>query len=322
MKSMKTILLFALLLTIGKLGFAQKSDKVGPALSGFMKTEFMLKFQDIRMEAEGSVKTLRMSIGNYPPGDVARLRVAYNQTASRFNRLLENIKSDFMDQQKMKFIGKYPDSYSKELELELIQLSDFYAQNFQQALADVTGGEVDGSPLLLLLPQLVKLVDGTIGHFLKLKKEAKLYNDNYLNKHFIKPNRFKNWDELNNGNSGGEFEPNYDDFSEDYDQDFEQNEWEEDPVDSDPMNEWGDEMSGDDMMGDESEGDWDTGYEEEPTGMDNSDTTSPLNIKWFGESQSQSEHKQLTPRTNTNKLNSNTKNNRSQGLQQKGGKQR
>ena len=37
---------------------------------------------------------------------------------------------------KLKYIQKFPDSYIKGLELELYQLSDFYAINFQQPLAD------------------------------------------------------------------------------------------------------------------------------------------------------------------------------------------
>ena len=104
-----------------------------------------------------------------------------------------------MNSGKLKYITRYPESYSAGLELEIRNLSDFYSQNFQQALADVTGSQMDGSPLLFLLFDLVKFTGGAVSHFAKIRREARLYNDTYLNRHFIYPNRFKTWRELSQG---------------------------------------------------------------------------------------------------------------------------
>jgi len=196
MKTRITPILFALLATISL--HAQR-ETITPALQNFLQTNFMQQFQDIRIQAEAQVRTFTQQAGQYQPQDVARVQIAYDQTAQRFNQLLEMVKQDFMDTGKLKYISKYPDSYSAGLELEIHKLSDFYSKNFQQALADVTGNQMDGSPLLILLFDLVKFTGGAVSHFVQIRREARTYNDQYLNRYFISPNRFKTWRELTGG---------------------------------------------------------------------------------------------------------------------------
>ena len=193
MKTRITPILFAILASVTL--HAQK-ETITPALQNFLQTNFMQQFQDIRIQAEAQVRTFTQQAGQYQPQDVARVQIAYDQTAQRFNQLLEMVKQDFMDTGKLKYISKYPDSYSAGLELEIHKLSDFYSKNFQQALADVTGNQMDGSPLLILLFDLVKFTGSAVSHFVQIRREARTYNDQYLNRYFIAPNRFKTWREL------------------------------------------------------------------------------------------------------------------------------
>jgi hypothetical protein len=193
MKTRITPILFTILASVTL--HAQK-ETITPALQNFLQTNFMQQFQDIRIQAEAQVRTFTQQAGQYQPQDVARVQIAYDQTAQRFNQLLEMVKQDFMDTGKLKYISKYPDSYSAGLELEIHKLSDFYSKNFQQALADVTGNQMDGSPLLILLFDLVKFTGSAVSHFVQIRREARTYNDQYLNRYFIAPNRFKTWREL------------------------------------------------------------------------------------------------------------------------------
>ena len=112
----------------------------------------------------------------------------------------------------MKLISNNPEYYAKGLELEMYQLNDYYAQNFQQTLADVTGNQIDGNPIVLLLVQLVSGISGTVDHFAKIKKEARRYNEAYLTQHFVNPYRFRMWNEISGGMlpnvGGGQFPSN------------------------------------------------------------------------------------------------------------------
>ena len=188
------LLIFSLVLP----GFSQQ-EKISPALQQFLQTNFMRQYQDIRTKAEAQIRAFASQAGQYAPQDVARVQVAYDQTANRFNQLLEMVKQDFLDQQKLKYITRFPDSYSRGLELEIRKLSDFYAQHFQQNLADVTGNQMDGSPLIILLFDLVKFTGTAVHHFVNIRREARRYNEQYLNQHLIGPNRFRKWNQVIGG---------------------------------------------------------------------------------------------------------------------------
>lgn len=76
-----------------------------------MQTEFMRKFSDLRVQAETEISAFRANSAQYDPQQVARC----GQTAQRFNGLLNKIKMDFLNQQKLKYITQYPDTYSRGL---------------------------------------------------------------------------------------------------------------------------------------------------------------------------------------------------------------
>ena len=218
---------------------AQYNKKISPALANFNNTEFMLKFHDLGIEAESTVKGVIENQQKFNSKDLRNLRTAYDQSVQRANTLLSTIKQDFLDKKKLKMISEYPDMYTDGLRYKLDDLSDFYANNFQQTLADAGGMENDGSAILLLVTELIGLTKGLIDYYQDIKKEAKRYNDAYLNLHFYEPYRWKTWEEINGNKSFGA-----DDFEEPETNDS----WEvdEEPADSD----------------EESWGDWETGEEE------------------------------------------------------------
>jgi len=114
---------------------------------------------------------------------------------------LYRIKDDFLDREKLKYITEYPDTYAKGLELEMYKLSDFYAENFQQTLADVTGNDVDGSALFLLLTEIFGLTKEIVDYVGAIKKAAKQFNEAYLQEKLIEPYRFPLWHENKTGQS-------------------------------------------------------------------------------------------------------------------------
>jgi len=198
---MKKILLLGLIVCIflPNTQAQNSNEKISDALRQFMQTEFMQQYSDLRIQAESEASNLIANASMYEPQDVTRVQIAYDRTAQRFNGLLDKIKGDFLDNQKLKFITRFPEDYSRGLELDIRELSDFYSQNLQQTLADVTNNQQDGSALLLLLMDLVKFSSTAIQHFSKIKQEARRYTDSYLTTHLVKPNRFKTWNEISNG---------------------------------------------------------------------------------------------------------------------------
>ena len=201
---MKTLLLSILCCFLLAAGAqAQPDKKTAPALHNFLNTEFMLKFRDLRIECESKVLQTQMASMQLDPQLVFRLRSAHDQTATRANQLLENIKQDFLNEKKLKSISDFPEMYSDGLRFKLQDISDYYNTNFMQALADasIPQEEVDGGAILLLVVELVGLVNGLTRHFSEIRREAKFYNDKYLQDNLVKPYRWQYWDELAGGNS-------------------------------------------------------------------------------------------------------------------------
>ncbi|HKK76698.1 MAG TPA: hypothetical protein VJ953_16595 [Saprospiraceae bacterium] len=213
-------------------------NEVSEALAEFMQTEFMRKFNDLRVQAETEVNAFRANSAQYDPQQVARVRVAYDQTAQRFNGLLNKIKMDFLDRQKLKYITQYPETYSRGLELDIRELSDFYSQNLQQTLADVTNNQQDGSALLILLIDLVKFSSSAIQHFKRIRSEARRYTDSYLNTHFVQPNHFKNWSEISNRGYNDPYQQPSDPYNDPYNQN--PNDPYSDPYQQNPTNPYND----------------------------------------------------------------------------------
>lgn len=191
-------LLPLLLLLAGLTAAAQPNKKVGPALTKFLNTEFMVKFRDLRINAESAALQVQSNKEGLRQEDLFRLRGAYDQTATRANQLLTNVKQDFMNSKKLKSIAEFPEMYSDGLGYKLQDISDFYAANFQQALADasISKEEVDGGAFLLLIVELIGLTKGLANYFSDIRREARQYTDAHLQEHLVMPYRWRYWDEL------------------------------------------------------------------------------------------------------------------------------
>jgi hypothetical protein len=124
--------LFFLLATLT--ATAQPNKKVGPALTKFLNTEFMTKFRDLRITAESAALSVQSNQGGIQQSDMFRLRSAYDQTATRANQLLNNIKQDFLNPKKLSSIAEFPEMYSDGLGYKLQEIADYYSSHFQQAI--------------------------------------------------------------------------------------------------------------------------------------------------------------------------------------------
>lgn len=165
-------------------------------LNQFLNTEFVQKYEEARNRAEQSVRDFKQIQSEFSQEDVTAVMDGYNTSAERFNQVLYKIKEDLLNKQKRKFIIKYPDDYSRQIEGELNRAKEFYANNYQRQLARVTDGRITGTPLLLLLPEIIKYGKIAFQIFQTIKAEMKKYNEAMMEEYLIQPYRFRSWNEL------------------------------------------------------------------------------------------------------------------------------
>ncbi|HEX5112631.1 MAG TPA: hypothetical protein VFV79_07280 [Saprospiraceae bacterium] len=193
---MRSTIIVSLIILFQQGTWAQgKSTYMG--LNQFLNTEFITKYDEAKTKAEQSVIDFKRIQGEFSQEDITAVMDAYNASAERFNQILYKIKDDLLDRQKRKFIIQYPDDYARQIEGELSRAKEFYANNYQRKLVEVTDGRITGMPLLVLLPEIIKYGKIAFQIFQSIKAEMKKYNEAMLEEYLIQPYRLRSWNELN-----------------------------------------------------------------------------------------------------------------------------
>ena len=169
--------------------------KVDKALHGFLETDFMRQYRDLKIEAESLAATFKALGMKLQPAEVARVRKAYTGVADEFNRFLVDIKRDFMDRKKLKMIRDNRDMYANSLQYKLRELQDMYAQDFEAVAVEVSGSDVYALPLTAILG-LIKLAADFADFIVRSNLEARRVKEDHLNQFLLQPYSFRSWFEI------------------------------------------------------------------------------------------------------------------------------
>jgi hypothetical protein len=166
------------------------------ALKSLQETPFFNEFRELRDRSQTAVKNFKTIQGRYSAEEVENVVNAYNSSADYFNAALLNIKADLMHKEKRKYLINYPDAYSKQVEADLYRAKEYYANTFQKEVTQLTNGQITGSALIALLPQILKYTQLAIEVIKRVDSEIKKMNESILNQYLVEPYRFKHWDEI------------------------------------------------------------------------------------------------------------------------------
>ena len=179
-----------------RVGQAKSYKKIDQSLQGFLETEFMKKFKNFRLEVESLMSTFKAHQNSFKPAEVAKVKKAYAKFSDKFNMNVLDIKRDFVDGKKLKFIRKYPDMYAASLELKLRDLADDYSQNLERSIAELTGSdEYSAVPLLAILSVVQFGVEFT-NYLTRMRYDARRVKEEHLDQYFVEPFKLKRWEEI------------------------------------------------------------------------------------------------------------------------------
>jgi hypothetical protein len=175
---------------------ARSQKKVDKALQGFLETEFMEKYKEMKLEAETLAATFKAHSQRLTPKEVSRVRIAYAKIADKFNLLLVDIKNDFMDRKKLKTIRTHPDMYSNSLQYKLRELKEEYSRDFEVVVAETTGSDMYSAAPLAAIFGMIKLAVDFTNYLATARFEARRVKEEHLQMYFIEPYSFSHWDEI------------------------------------------------------------------------------------------------------------------------------
>ncbi len=172
---------------------ARSQNKIDKALEGFLQTEFMEKYKEIKLEAEILAATFKAHSQVMAPSEVSRVKKAYTLIADQFNTLLLDIKNDFLDRKKLKAIRSQPEMYSNSLQYRLGELKDDYSQNFERIVAETTGSDMYSAVPLAAIFGMIKLAVDFTNYISTAKFQMRKVKEEHLLAYFIEPYKFKDW---------------------------------------------------------------------------------------------------------------------------------
>ncbi|MBX2874269.1 MAG: hypothetical protein KTR30_19270 [Saprospiraceae bacterium] len=194
---MKTYMLLLIgLCSLSTLTAQFQVDATYDAINQFATTSFFKEFLEAKRSAEKIVtKFKRENLSNYSEEEILLIEDAYNESADYFNTVLFNIKRDMLNKDIRKYMTQFPDLYSKQVEYDLVNAKEFYANTFQKTLREITGEE-DPASFMALLPQLIKYTKTAFQLLQNVKAKIKKFNEGLIDQYLIAPYRFKKWDEI------------------------------------------------------------------------------------------------------------------------------
>jgi len=191
---MKTWLSFIITALVSTAAWSQSGAIA--ALTTLQETAFFNEFSELKDRSETAVKNFKTIQGRYSQAEVENVISAYNSSADYFNAALLNIKNDLMHKEKRKYLINYPEAYSKQVEADLYRAKEYYANTFQKEVIQLTNGQITGSALIALMPQILKYTQLAIEVIRRVDGEIKKMNEAILDQHLVEPYRFKHWDEI------------------------------------------------------------------------------------------------------------------------------
>lgn len=191
---MKYLILTMLMFVAALPTRAQSSTVV--ALKSLQNTPFFTEFRELQERSQSAVRNFKVIQDRYSKEEVENVIYAYNSSAEYFNAALRNIKADLLHKEKRKYLIRYPDAYSKQVEADLYRAKEYYANTFQKEVTTLTNGQITGNALIVMLPQILKYAKLAVEVIKQVDSEIKKMNDNILEQYLVTPYRFKNWDEI------------------------------------------------------------------------------------------------------------------------------
>jgi hypothetical protein len=172
---------------------AKRENKWQETIDGLEKTEVIQKYIKAKENIEKQMTDFHRQKSTLNPNDVEEIRKGYDASVGKFDKILEDLKKDFMSAQARKIMNQSPDRFVKYYNGEVDEAVRFYGNNCNskiEALLYADGGGTGITEVMALIglaSELVKIID-------KWQDKVQKMSGDYFDNNFIQKLRLKKWD--------------------------------------------------------------------------------------------------------------------------------
>jgi hypothetical protein len=167
--------------------------KLNTLITAIEDTKFIKAYKELKNKVENTAAEVKLAQAD--PKDVARVKLAYNQSKFRFDGVLDQLKRDLANSDTRKMILKSPETFSRNYQKRLDEAETYCNDNFNKKAAAILKTDAAGL-------DNIELLVGTFFTIFKAFTEKKAAKDEYsiqfLELNLIDPLRLKAWDKIEN----------------------------------------------------------------------------------------------------------------------------
>lgn len=191
------LVLFCSFMAVGLSAQSKKEKRMKAATDALSQTEFIETFEGYTESIENQISEFKRDELSYDERDVDMVKKAYGKTQKKFDYILDNIKSDFLDRKTRDYMVESPERYTRLIKLELEEAMDYYRSNCEERIMDLQGmDDFDfgfGVAEISLLIGLFSEVSSAIKDIQKAMNEM---SEAYIEENLIGDLRLEEWDEI------------------------------------------------------------------------------------------------------------------------------
>ncbi|MEZ4773872.1 MAG: hypothetical protein R3D00_11875 [Bacteroidia bacterium] len=187
----------------------QTTSRSEQALYDLMDSGFLKTYKDYRYEVEKQIAVIKAKQRDYEPEEIAEMRMTYLRTSEAFEDFIYVTRNDFLDKKTRKLIRKDTEEYVR---IRLEKLNEIYVEyyigkfmpvytsiNIDESSMIAEGGHRTSIPPAVPISLIVPVAKATIEllDFLDSRNDKDIaYLKDLLDKEWVRPNRFRDWEEI------------------------------------------------------------------------------------------------------------------------------
>ena len=167
--------------------------KLNTLITTIEDTKFIKSYKELKNKVENTAAEVKLAQAD--PKDIAKVKLAYNQSKFRFDGVLDQLKRDLANSDTRKMILKSPETFSRNYQKRLDDAETYCNDNFNKKAAAILKTDAAGL-------DDIELLVGTFFTIFKAFTEKKASKDEFsiqfLELNLIDPLRLKAWDKVEN----------------------------------------------------------------------------------------------------------------------------